>query len=237
MVNLILASINTVYVYTDDILFVTKGTKQEHVNKVREVMRVLGDANLQLKARKCIIAQESIEWPCSKLTRTSISPGNTKSQDISERLRPTHLKQIRSFLRTVNQFNKFILSLVSINFPFISVLKKVADSEWNDSHEKAFKKINDEIKIDVELSQFKKTQEIRIICDASKQGPGAVLQQRQKDGECSPICVASRFLIKVETKDSNNELELLAILWAVEHFKNYVYVVQVKVFLDHKALM
>ena len=126
--DLTLANINSVFVYIDDILIVTKGTKQEHVNKVREIMKVLDDANLQLKAGKCIIAQESIEWLGYKLTRTGISPVNTKSQGISERLRPTNLKQLRSFLGAVNQFNKFIPNLALISNPFRSILKK--DAEW-----------------------------------------------------------------------------------------------------------
>ena len=79
LMDLTLANINSVFVYIDDISNVTKGTKQEHVNKVKEVMRVLDDANLQLKAGKCTIAQESIEWLGYKLSRTGISPINTKS--------------------------------------------------------------------------------------------------------------------------------------------------------------
>ena len=110
--------------YIDDILIVIKGTKQEHVNKVKEVTRVLDDANLQLKVGKSTIAQESIEWLGFKLSRTGISPINTKSQGISQRLRPTNLKQLRSFLGAVNQFNIFIPSLASISFPFRSILKK-----------------------------------------------------------------------------------------------------------------
>ena len=74
LMDLTLANINSVFGYIDDILIVTKGTKQEHVNKVKEVMRVLDDANLQLKAGKCIIAQESIEWLGYKLSRTGNSP-------------------------------------------------------------------------------------------------------------------------------------------------------------------
>ena len=56
---------------------------------------------------------------------------------------------------------------------------------------------------------------MRIICDASKNGPGAVLQQKQSNNEWRPICFASRFLTDFETKYSINELELLAIVWAV----------------------
>ena len=155
IIVLTLPNIDSVFVYIDDILIVPKGTKQEHVNKVRQVMRVPYDANLQLKAGKCIFAQESIEWLGFKLTQTCISPTNLKSQVISERLRPTNLKQLSSIWGAVNQFSKFILSLASIRFPLRSILKKDAEWEWNDSHEKAIVKINEEIKNFVELSPSK----------------------------------------------------------------------------------
>ena len=47
---------------------------------------------------------------------------------------------------------------------------------------------------------------------------------------------ASRFLTDFEAKYSINELELLAVVWAVEHFKNYVYGIKFQVISDHKAL-
>ena len=75
----------------------------------------------------------------------------------------------------------------------------------------------------VELSHFERNQQFRIICDASKQGLGAVLQQSQEKGEWKPVCFASRFLTEFEAKYSINYLELFSILWAVEHIKNCVY--------------
>ena len=86
-------------------------------------------------------------------------------------------------------------------------------------------KIIDEIKKVVELSHFKGNQDIRITCDASKQGLGAVLQQSQKNDDRKPICFASRFLPDFEAKFSINELELLPIVWAIEHFKKIMYMV------------
>ena len=235
VMDLTLANINSVFVYIDDILIVTKGTKLEQINKVREVMKIL-EANLQLKAEKCVIARTSIEWLGYKLSRTGISPINTKAQGISSRLRPTNLKQLRSFLGAVNQFNNFIPNLATISYPFRSILKKDAEWNWQKEHKKVFFKINQEISKTAELSHFKRDKEIRIISDVSKQGLDTVLQQIQENGEWLPICFASRFLTDVEAKYSINELELLAIVWAIEKFKNYVYGVQLKVVSDHKAL-
>ena len=86
------------------------------------------------------------------------------------------------------------------------------------------------------MAHFKRDSPIRIICDASKKGLGAVLQQQQNNKEWKPIYFASRFLTEFETKYSINELELLAVVWAIEHVKNYVYGTKFKVISDHKAL-
>ena len=47
---------------------------------------------------------------------------------------------------------------------------------------------------------------------------------------------ASRFLTTFEQKYSIIELELLALVWAVENFRNYVYGTEFEVVSDHKAL-
>ena len=66
-------------------------------------------------------------------------------------------------------------------------------------------------------------------------GPGSVLQQCEEN-QWKPISYASRFLTELETKYSINELELLAVVWSVKYFKNYVYGVRFGVVSDHKAL-
>ena len=73
-----------------------------------------------------------------------------------------------------------------------------------------------------ELTHFKRNKPLRIICDSSKQGVGALLQQCEEN-KWKPISYASRFLSELESKYSVNEKELLAVVWSVEHFKNYVY--------------
>ena len=124
VMDLLLARFREVFVFIDDILIVTKGTKQEHLDKVREILKVIDDAELRLKEGKCNFAKQEIEWLGFKLTNSGISPFNSNVQGITEKLRPTNLKELRSFLRAVNQFNKFIPDLASTCFPFRSILKK-----------------------------------------------------------------------------------------------------------------
>ena len=38
-------------------------------------------------------------------------------------------------------------------------------------------------------------------------------------------------------KYSTNELELLGVVWATEHFKNYLYRAEFEIVTDHKALL
>ena len=77
---------------------------------------------------------------------------------------------------------------------------------------------------------------MRIVCDACHEGLGAILMQKNDNEDWEPISCASRFLTNYEQKYSTNELELLAIVWAVEHFRNYIYGVKFEVVSDHKAL-
>ena len=58
---LLLAKFKELFVFIDDILIVTEGTKKEHLDEVREILKTRDDAELQLKAGKCKIAQYESE--------------------------------------------------------------------------------------------------------------------------------------------------------------------------------
>ena len=197
--------------FIDDILNETKGTKQNHKDKVRESLETLDGAKLQLKAGKCKIAKKDIEWLGFRMSSQGISPVTTKVQGITEKLRQTNLKELRSLLGAVNQFNKFIPDLASMCFPFKSISKKDAVWNWTDEHERAFRRVNQEVKKIAELTLFKRNQQLRIICDASKQNLGAVPQQCEEN-RLKRISYASRFLSELESKYSTNELELLTVV-------------------------
>ena len=59
--------------------------------------------------------------------------------------------------------------------------------------------------------------------DASKEGLGAVLSQKQSDGCYHPVTFGSRSLTPLEKNYHSSKLEFLTLKWNVmEHFKEYV---------------
>ena len=59
--------------------------------------------------------------------------------------------------------------------------------------------------------------------DASKDGLGAVLSQKQADGQYHPVTYGSRALMAHEKNYHLTKLEFLALKWVVtEHFKEYL---------------
>ena len=164
-----------------------------------------------------------------------MAPINIKVQGISERLKPTNLKQARSFLGAVNQFNKFITNIAQLSFPIRNLLKKDNEWNWGEEQEKAFKTVNEEMNKATMLNHFKRPCPLRIICNVSKSGLGDALQQ-EENNKRKPIPFASRFLTDLESKYSINELESLAIVWSVEYFRTYVYGVPFKIISNHTAL-
>ena len=76
----------------------------------------------------------------------------------------------------------------------------------------------------------------RLVCDASNTSLGAALDWHSAEGWVA-IAYASRFLNSLEEKYSVNELELLGVVWASEHFKYYLYGKHFTVITDHKALI
>ena len=73
--------------------------------------------------------------------------------------------------------------------------------------------------------------------DASGDGLGAVLQQKQADGKYHPVAFASQALKGGEKRYHSSKLEFLALKWAVtEQFREYLLYQPFKVRTDNNPL-
>ena len=172
-----------------------------------------------------------------KISSKGIKPINEKVQAITEKMKPKNLTELRSYLGAVNQLSRFIPNLAMKTEPFRDLLKHSDKWTWNEKHDRAFRVVQNALSEIAAVSHFDKALKIRIMCDVCREGIGSVLQQKTKEGWWKPIAYASRFLRPHEEKYYTNELELLALVWSVEYFRNYVYGTKFLVVTDHKALL
>jgi len=84
-------------------------------------------------------------------------------------------------------------------------------------------------------SRFGPGEEFVLETDASLEGLGAVLSQKQGDGCVHPIAYASRSLQPHQCNYRITELETLGVVWASKHFRPYLLGHHCLVLTDHSA--
>ena len=104
---------------------------------------------------------------------------------------------------------------------------------WDEASNASFQKIKDLIAKTASqpFRYYDRTKPVTVQADASQRGLGACLVQEGK-----PITFTSKSLTDTETRYANIERELLAIVFACQHFNTYVLGRQFTVESDHKPL-
>ena len=72
--------------------------------------------------------------------------------------------------------------------------------------------------------------------DASLNGVGCILSQKQEDDKLHPIAYGGRGLEKAEKNYAATELEALAVHYAAQHFRHFIFGQKVTFITDHSAL-
>ena len=201
----------------------------------------LDKENLAISLQKCEFAVTEITWLGYKINPDGIIPTKRKTEAIIKMEPPKTLKQLRSLMGSIHHLQKFIPNLLKISAPLRPLLshkEKIKNSklEWNEEHTKSFQEIKKAVTEIMENKQFETNRPTRVRCDASKEGLGACLEQKHNN-IWHPIAYASRFLNTNEQKYSVNELELLSVVWSLEHFKYYLYGSRFILQTDHQALL
>ena len=181
------------------------------------------------------VLTHNIAWLGFKIDAKGTTPLIHKSDAIRNLKEPNCIKDIRSLMGSINQFIKFIPNL-ALSTPFRELMQKNKPFKWSTVHTEAFEKIKKEICNTVTNHHFDVKLDTRVKCDASHLGLGASIEQDHR-GNWKTVAFASRFLNIAEPKYSTNELELLGLVWALDHFKNYLLGKQFSILTDHKALI
>ncbi|GJX20123.1 putative reverse transcriptase domain-containing protein [Tanacetum coccineum] len=110
-------------------------------------------------------------------------------------------------------------------------LRKNKKYIWGEDQELAFQLLKQKLCEAPILALPEGNDDFVVYCDASHQGMGAVLMQREK-----VIAYASRQLKPNEENYTTHDLELGAVVFALKIWRHYLYGTKCTVFTDHKSL-
>ncbi|GFS87645.1 retrovirus-related Pol polyprotein from transposon 17.6 [Trichonephila clavipes] len=182
--------------YLDDIIVFSE-TFEDHLIRLRLVLKCLQEAGLKLNSKKCLFATQEVKILGHLVSSNGVRPD------------PDKIKA--------------------------SLLKSGVEFHWGPEEVEAFNSLKKALTSDPVLGMYDERASTEIHTDASGYGIGAVLVQIQNNVE-KVIAYASRTLTKAEKNYSTTERECLAIVWATNKFRPYIFGKHFTVVTDHHSL-
>jgi hypothetical protein len=159
----------------------------------------------------------------------AVDPGKVK--EVLEWKRPMTVSEVRSFLRLVGYYRRFISIFSKIVRPITELLKKGNKYVWSEACDEAFKHLKKLLTTLPVLAQTDTTKPFDVYCDAFGTGLGGVLMP-----EGRVISYSSRQLRRQEEHYPTHDLELAAVVMVLRTWRHYLLGNVVHIYLDHKSL-
>lgn len=227
---------NSLHIFLDDIVIFSK-TYEEHLEKLKAFFKIVKQYNLKLKPSKSKIAVKEVKLLGFVVNKDGIRPDEDKVAAISQLKPPKTVKQVRSFLATVNFYRAHLPKLADVSAPLIRLTTKNYKFDWSAECQRAFDKIIHLLTHAPCLAHYDpENTELELHADASDVGMSAVLNQRYKDGSIRPVGYVARVLTEGEKNSSIVLRELGAIIYGLKKFHIFLFNVKFVIKSDNMAL-
>src|SRR5258705_3062351 len=124
----------------DDILIFST-TMEEHRHVVQEVLQIIHDNHLYLKAEKCEFELPEIDYLGLKIVFDKIAMDLVKVQGVANWPTLANTMDVRSFLGFTNFYRQFIQDFSNIAKPMNALLQKDTKWDWGDGQKHAFERL------------------------------------------------------------------------------------------------
>ena len=136
-----------------------------------------------------------------------------------------------------NTCHEYIPNYATITAPLRELTKKNVTFEWKVPQQKAFEQLKKKLTQTPVMAYYDTNKRSLVIVDGLPHGVSAILAQREQHGRpYKIISCASRALSSVEKRYSQTDIEGLALVWGIEHFRMFLLGSEFDVITDHCAL-
>ncbi|GFU78584.1 transposon Tf2-6 polyprotein [Trichonephila clavipes] len=184
--------------YLDDIIVFSE-TFEDHLIRLRLVLKCLQEAGLKLNSKKCLFAAQEVKILGHLVSSNGVRPDPDKIKAVRNFPTPKNIHDIRSFLGLCSYFRRFIKGFCYLAEPLQSLLKSSVEFHWGPEEVEAFNSLKKALTSD-------------------------------------PHTVLGITLTKAEKNYSTTERECLAIVWATNKFRPYIFGKHFAVVTDHHSL-
>ena len=178
--NKLFAGLEYIRAYIDDLLIISKGSFEDHLDKLEQVLNKLKAAGLKRTASKSYFAQEELEYLGYWITREGILPIKKKNSAMLKISKPTTRKQLRKFIGMVNYYCDMWRKRSEVLEPLTDLTSTTTLWKWKGTHNKAFHTIKKIISRETLLAYPDFSRSFKIHTDASDYHLGAVISQNKK---------------------------------------------------------
>ena len=184
-----LSKLNVIYclIYIDDII-VFSWMAEEHLHRLCVVFDWFREYNLKLKPSKCSLFKEEINYLAHQVSKEGVWPSDLNLRAIIKCAPPQTYTEIQAFLSLMAHYWWFIKGFTCITQPLNRVLSGEGTSRKSEKvllpedTLRAFNALKQACMSTPVLAFTDYTKEFLLETDASKEGLGAVLSQKQADG-------------------------------------------------------
>ena len=202
-----LGELNPTYalVYLDDVIVYSK-MEEDHLQWLQAVFEWFHEHGLKLKPLKCRFLCKQITFLGHEVSADGMMPGNLNLKGIAEMAPPANYMEVQCFLGMTGFFRRFIKNYARIAKPLNDILEGEASKQKLEAVTlpqdalDAFEKLKMCCMMVPVLAFVDFEKEFQLETDASSEGLGAVLSQKQADGKWHPVAFGSRELKGGEAK-------------------------------------
>ncbi len=222
--------------YLDDII-VTGDSDNSHLENLARLLKRLEEYELRATRDKCEFFKDKITYCGNKIDANGLHKCHDKLRAVAEAPQPKDVSQLRSFLGFINYYNRFLLNLATVLHPLNTLLQAGKKWTWSKQYTQVFQEAKKLVMSDTILTHIDPHKPLRVACDASPYGIGAVLLHVMADGTERPIAFASRSLTAAEKNYAQIDREALSLVWGVKQFNQYLYGNTFTLITDHQPLV
>ena len=232
-------------VFIDDIIIFSK-TPEEHTQHLQTVIDALTKHNFRLSMEKCQFAYQSVYLLGHHINQHGITIDRRKLTGLRDWPLPT-AATIESYLGLFNYFRCFLPSYASLTAPLESVRKTFG---WGDDQQRAWEATLDQLEQAPFLHFPDFSQPFYLATDGSKQGIAATLFQIEEGHVLTPpgpdqtkpkkyryLSFQSRALTPTERRYPPTKLEMLAGVFGLSKFRQYLLGRHFTWLTDHRSLV